>query len=200
MTVPLWRYTDLPKFIELLTSATLWLTNLEVLASADPYEGSPGPIQFPHRLWSNIDEVPEPLRQQILTIGAGRTAETPDQAFHGWFMLEEQRCHMQRSGRREIYLSCWHAADYESLAMWKIYGAPGAGVAIVTNGGRLETALRSNTETLNLGAVNYRDPQAFQIGGSNGFDPVMVKSASYSYENEVRLVYWDTSDPPRHVG
>lgn len=194
VTTPLWRYADLPKFVELLTSASLWLTNLEVLASHDPYEGSPGPIQFAHRLWSNIEEVPEPLRKQILTKGPGKTADTPEQAFRDWFMLEEQRCHMERSGRRDFYVSCWHAADYESLAMWKIYSSPGAGIAIVTNGGRLESALSANKEALNLGAVKYRDPRTFQIGWTNTFDPVMVKSASYSNENEVRLVHWDTTD------
>ncbi len=41
VTARLWRYTDLPKFVELLTSARLWLTNMEVLATDDPYEGLP---------------------------------------------------------------------------------------------------------------------------------------------------------------
>jgi hypothetical protein len=192
--IPLWRYTDLPKFVELLTSGTLWLTNAEVLARDDPYEGLPGAIQFPHRMWRAIDEVPERLRRQILAMCSRGTDGTPEAAFRAWFMTEEQRCIMTRSGRREFYVSCWHAAKHESAAMWKIYGSPGAGVAIVTNGARLESALAGNSEDLNLGAVRYQDPSAVQIGTGNAFDTLMIKRASYAYEQEVRLVHWDTSE------
>lgn len=192
--IPLWRYTDIPKFIELVTSRTLWLTNAEVLAQDDPFEGLPGPIQFPHRMWKTIDEVPEVLRAQILA-SRGRGPESSDEeVFRGWFMGEEQRCIMTHSGRRDYYISCWHAALHESAAMWKIYGAPGAGVAVISNSERMETALGASKPDSYLGAVRYRDPSYFQIGMSNGFDPMMIKSVSYAYEQEVRLVHWDTED------
>ena len=188
----LWRYTDLAKFFELLTSRRLWLTNAEILAEEDPYEGSPGPLQFPHRLWKSIDEVPDTLKAQIVEIyGKDCSAE---QAFMGWFMLCEQECHMNRSTRRNYYVNCWHAGQSESAAMWKIYGSPGAGVAIVSNGGRIESALAAEAKQLNLGAVQYEDPNTFQIGYRNGFDTLMIKRNSYAYEHEVRLVYWDTND------
>lgn len=194
VSMPLWRYTDIPKFIELLTSGSLWLTNAEVLAQDDPFEGMLGPLQFPHRMWRTVENVPEPLRRQILA-SRGRGPETTDeQAFRGWFMGEEQRCIMTHSGRRDYYVSCWHASLHESAAMWRIYGSPGAGVAIVTNGARLETALAANDCDAYLGAVKYRDPNHFEIGTPNGFDPMMIKSVSYSYEQEVRLVHWDTED------
>lgn len=67
----------------------------------------------------------------------------------------------------------------------------------MSNGARLETALASNSEDLYLGAVQYEDPNAIQIGRQNrigrqnGFNTLMVKSASYSYEQEVRLVHSD---------
>lgn len=32
--------------------------------------------------------------------------------------------------RRQSYLSCWHQSDWESEAMWKVYGFQGNGVAI----------------------------------------------------------------------
>lgn len=194
VTTPLWRYTDLPKFLELLTSGTLWLTNAEVLARDDPYEGLPGPVQFPHRMWRTIEEVPEPLRRQILAMRSRGSDGTPEAIFRSWFMGEEQRCIMSRSGRRDYYISCWHAANHESAAMWKIYGSPGAGVAIVTNGGRLESALAGNSEDLNLGAVRYQDPAVFQIGTANAYDTLMIKRASYAYEQEVRLVHWHTGE------
>lgn len=188
----LWRYTDLAKFFELVTSRRLWLTNAEVLAQDDPYEGSPGPLRFPHRLWKTIDDVPPPLKTQIVEIyGKECSAE---QAFKTWFMMSEQECHMQRSTRRNYYVSCWHAGQPESAAMWKIYGSPGAGVAIVSNGGRMEAALSAETKPLNLGAVHYEQQYTFQIGYRNSFDSLMIKRDNYAFEHEVRLVHWDTSD------
>jgi hypothetical protein len=193
MSVPLWRYTDLPKFLDLLASQKIWLSNLEVLAADDPYEGSPGPMAYPHRMWQKLEEVPEPLRSQILNFG-GRYDQTPEERFNAWLMLEEQTCIFEQSGRRDYYVSCWHAAGHESVAMWKIYGAPGAGVAVVTNGGRMETALSANPDRLHLGAVSYIEPDVVSIGTSNSFEAVMAKGKPYEYEREVRLVYWDTND------
>jgi hypothetical protein len=164
------------------------------LAVDDPHEGFPEPIRFPHRVWKSIEEVPDNLRKQILTIYSQDRGGTPETAFRTWFMSEEQSCLMRQFGLRQYYMSCWHAASHESVAMWKIYASPGAGVAIVSNGGRLEAALASNPEPLNLGAVRYQDPNTFEIGTPNPFDTLMVKRSSYSYEKEVRLVHWDTTD------
>jgi hypothetical protein len=194
VTTQLWRYMDLPKFIDLITSSTLWLANAEVLASDDPYEGLPGALQFPHRMWTSIKEVPELLRQQIIEMSCQGTDGTPEAAFKSWFMQEEQRCIMAQSGRRNYYVNCWHGAGHESVAMWKIYGSPGTGVAMVTNAGRLESSLAANNENLYLGAVHYTDPNFFQIGTPNGFDNIMRKRANYSYEQEVRLVHWHTGE------
>lgn len=194
VTTRLWRYTDLSKFIDLLSCGKLWLSNAEILASDDPFEGTLGAVQFPHRMWRTLDEVPEQLRVQILEMCSRGTDGTPEAAFRSWFMGEEQRCIMMQSGRRNYFVNCWHASDHESAAMWKIYGSPGAGVAIVTNGARLETALSKNSEDFYLGAVQYRDPSFVQIGCSNAFDTIMIKRSSYKYEQEVRLVHRHTSD------
>ncbi|MCW3849127.1 DUF2971 domain-containing protein [Sphingomonas sp. LB-2] len=193
-TTRLWRYTDLPKFIDLLTSGKLWLSNAEILARDDPYDGLPGAVQFPHRIWQSINDVPEKLRVQILKMRSRGTDGTPEAAFKGWFMGEEQRCIMTQSGRRDYYVNCWHQAEHESVAMWKVYGSPGAGVAVVSNGARLETALAANEEECYLGAVKYRDPSFVEIGMPNAFDSMMIKRLSFEYEREVRLVHWRTGE------
>lgn len=192
LTQRLWRYTDFPKFTELLTSRRLWLANAEILAIDDPHEGLQGAVQFPHRLWRSIDDVPEALRKQIIGKRHSKADETDEQAFKGWFMGEEQRCFITQSGRRNFFVNCWHAADHESVAMWKIYGSPGAGVAIVTSGGRLHTALKKASERIYLGAVKYVDPMTFEIGTPNAFDTLVKKRSSFAYEQEVRLVHWQT--------
>lgn len=193
-TTRLWRYTDIPKFLDLITSGMLWLTNIEMLATDDPYEGRPSALQFPHRKWRSLDEVPEKLRSQIILMSAYEPDSSPAAAFRSWFMRQEQSCIMTRSGRRNFYVNCWHAAAHESVAMWKIYGSPGAGIAVVTNGARLEAALTANDEKLYLGAVKYRDPTIVDIGTSNVFDTILVKRIHYNYEAEVRLVHWHTGE------
>ena len=77
--------------------------------------------------------------------------------------------------------------------MWKIYGAPGAGVAVVSNGGRLNSAISPDSNVY-LGAVKYVDPDVFEIGTPNALDMITKKRASYGYEQEVRLVHWHTGE------
>lgn len=194
VSTPLWRYTDLPKFLDLLTSKSFWLTNLEILASDDPYEGQPDAVQFPHRYWKTIGDVPDELGRQIIQIYADGDKTKADDAFRKWFMLQEQACIFSAYGRRQYFVNCWHAANHQSAAMWKIYGAPGAGVAVVTNGARIELALAQNSEPMYLGAVQYQQPGFVSFGASNAFDKILIKRAEFSYEQEVRLVYLDTND------
>jgi hypothetical protein len=44
--------------------------------------------------------------------------------------------------RRLTKISCWHQAEYESDAMWKLYASSRKGVAVRTTAGRLEDALQ----------------------------------------------------------
>lgn len=197
----LWRYMDLPKFIDLITSRNLWLTNAEVLAIDDPHEGLQGAIQFPHRMWNNIEDVPDVLRRQIVERRHNSEEMTEEQAFRNWFMLEEQHCFMTQSGRRNFYINCWHMAEFESAAMWKIYSSPGAGIAIISSAGRLHTALENAEEDLHFGAVEYVHPLNFEIGSPNAFNPIVKKRSNFSYEQEARLVHWHKGnyhDPLEH--
>jgi len=194
VSTKLWRYTDIPKFIDLLTSKQLWLSNLEILAKDDPYEGAPGALQFPHRTWKSITETPDILKRQIIDIYGDKSSNSPEEAFRTWFMLQEQQYIYEASWRRQYFVNCWHASSHESVAMWKIYGSPGSGVAIVTNGARIETALSSNEQVLYLGEVKYEEPDVVDFGRSNSFQSVIVKRVNYRYEHEVRLVYYNTDD------
>lgn len=194
VTTRLWRYIDVPKFAEMISSRALWLTNAEILANDDPYEGLPGPFSFPHRIWRKVEDVPPLFRERIIKQRRRHDPDVcPEKAFRDWFMMEEQTSIMQATGRANYFVNCWHAAKHESVAMWKIYAAPGAGVAIISNGGRIETALANEERKVHLGAVRYTDPDIVEIGLPNGFDPYVLKRTSYSYEQEVRLVHWDTS-------
>jgi hypothetical protein len=83
--------------------------------------------------------------------------------------------------------------NHESAAMWKIYGAPGPGIAITTTADRLKLAFAANPESIGLRLVNYIDPIRESVDTENGFNVVLTKRNNYSYEAEVRLVYWNTA-------
>jgi hypothetical protein len=199
----LWRYTDLPKFVNLITTSSLWLSNLEILAKDDPYEGLLGSVRFPHRAINSLDEMPKEHHEQlwfdynldILQHRFDSAAEkTLEAAFEHWYRFQEAICIRHEAERRDYYINCWHEAEYESIAMWKIYGSPGAGVAVVSSCSRLETALQSNQEKLFLGRVNYKDISEVEIGVLNYFEHLLSKLSNYEYEREVRLAHWSVGE------
>lgn len=185
---------DLPKFLSLLTGQQLWLVSAEVLARDDPHEATLSNTQFLHRAWVNHEAVPNHFMNQIIKHYSKGTDGSAKSAFRMFAMEQEQISHMTLAERRSYFVNCWHAAPHESVAMWKIYASPGLGLAIVSNGARLVESLRNADLELHLGRIRYFDETKEQIDWSNGFNVVMSKRAPFSYEEEVRLVYWDTSD------
>lgn len=51
----------------------------------------------------------------------------------------------------QLYVSCWHLAEHESLAMWRLYCGSRDGVAIVTS----YQALQQSLAPLPIGLVTY---------------------------------------------
>ena len=124
--------------------------------------------------------------------------------------------------KKYIYVSCWHASDHESYAMWRIYGKDDA-VAIQTDGERLRDLLKKIHEVhkakpLLLTPVEYcmpTDGRLPEINQENTFsisyeDPssdrdtqwrnamqqlLMYKPSAYKYEQEVRIIALDSQAP-----
>jgi hypothetical protein len=48
----LWRYMNLPKFLSLLQTKSLFLCNLELMARSDLFEGTLPSSRFKHRKWN----------------------------------------------------------------------------------------------------------------------------------------------------
>lgn len=185
---------DLPKLVSLLTSRSLWLTNAEILAADDPHEGTLSTLHFTHRQWANFDEVPEFIKAQIRQAYRDGTDGTSEAIFRQFVKSQEEIGLFTKALRRSYSVSCWHAAKQESVAMWKIYAAPGPGVAVISNGVRIEEALAGNAHDLYFGRVNYFDEKTHQIDPWNTMNAIMAKRLSFSYEQEVRLVHLDNSN------
>lgn len=192
--MPLWRYMDLPKLVSLLTSKSLWLTNAEVLAIDDPHEGTLSTPHFAYRQWANLEEVPEFIRAQIVELNREGTDGTPQAIFRRFVKEQEEIGHFTKALRRSYSVSCWHASKQESVAMWKIYAAPGPGIAVISNGARIEKALAGNDHELYFGHVKYFDEKTYQIDWTNTMNAIMAKRLSFLYEQEVRLVHLDEAN------
>ncbi len=131
----------------------------------------------------------------------------------------EQLTAFVRDRKRFLYVSCWHASDHESYAMWKIYGKEDA-VAIHTNGQKLEALLsdvnhqhkakpvlltpveycmpiQGKLPTPNTSAVSLEDPSSKRDADwRNGMQQLlMYKPSAYQYEQEVRIIALDSESP-----
>jgi len=96
--------------------------------------------------------------------------------------------------RRLTKISCWHCADYESDAMWKLYAASRKGVAVRTTAARLQAALQPfrlapdyGEEEPFWGKIRYRDLHAerLRVGMEERF---FIKHRAFEWEQEFRVV------------
>jgi hypothetical protein len=88
---------------------------------------------------------------------------------------------------------CWIGQSHESAAMWSIYAH--AGVAVKTTWGDLTRSLPKTEDEFCGAKIRYVKDDERDLNPENSEDqelvllrPHLAKSASYSHENEVRLV------------
>src|SRR5690606_30123405 len=93
--------------------------------------------------------------------------------------------------RKAKFVSCWHASNVESAAMWKIYGENENGIAVISDIARMKSAFHESVETIYAGRVSYIDFAEDRLDLGNGFTPLVHKRSSFEHEKEVRLVWTD---------
>jgi len=96
--------------------------------------------------------------------------------------------------RRLTKISCWHCADYESDAMWKLYAASRKGVAVRTTAALLQAALHPFRLAPNYGEeepfwgrVRYVDlhTERLRVDMERRF---FIKHRAFEWEREFRIV------------
>jgi hypothetical protein len=184
----IWRYLSLPKFIDMLERSALWFTQLEQMP--DPFEGVPEDA---------VLEDERALAETLRTILRDRTGMSAEAAQRWGPELPHQ------SGRRIMYVNCWHLNDYESMAMWQIYSREG--IAIRSTFQHFVDSLQNVEESIFIGKVNYRDRRVAKHARARKytFDPALRKGMSYEHERELRAItlrapdYADATDEPVYV-
>jgi hypothetical protein len=154
----LWRYMDLPRFVDLLQSRELHLARADQMQ--DRWEGAYGPTN---------------------------AAMRPEVYGEHYDAMVTQFADVMVNARRLVFLNCWYAADFESAAMWSIYDREGRGVAIRTTKQQLHKSL-AGAKPVYGASVQYVDYSTQWIPEGNIFNPFLFKRRSFEHEREYRLL------------
>lgn len=99
--------------------------------------------------------------------------------------------------RQWTLLSCWHASDVESAAMWRLYSKSSEAVAIRSTVQRLRRALGTpppapkgfaGSKEYHVGMVQYIDYSQDRIPVGNVIAPFFRKRKSFEHEKELRVL------------
>lgn len=155
----LWRYQDLPRYLDLLIRKQLFFTRIDQFE--DPFEGK----------FSKSD------KQALAESGLNR-----QQAKQQIDMYEYQ------SNNIAVTVNTWHQNNAENYAMWNIY-AKNYGIAVQTTYKKLKACFKSTDKPVYIGKVIYYNEETDRLPMENPLTPFIRKRCLYQYENEIRCCY-----------
>jgi hypothetical protein len=185
----LFRYVEVEKLLFMIAKNALPLTRMTLFD--DPFEGS-----YPKK-FLEIERALE-VRAQMQSFGKKllpvEYREDPER------YLEKSR-RKAYEHRMNSFLSCWHANDSESAAMWRLYSNYHKGIAIQTE---LDTLIRelpsrydhkgANESPVHIAEAQYID---FDNPDTTEYRPSVSivkqwqwKRKAFSAEKEVRVHVW----------
>ncbi len=167
-----WRYFDEEKAGKLLRSGKLYLCRLDILE--DKFEATPTRAMFEDHT-------------RALKAVLGRASAHHLNSFE--------------NAKAAIYVSCWQASDYESLAMWKGYCPHDDGFALQTTERQLRhqhAAIQKLNPPFHLKEVRYVNHESDSGFLRDIVDLAFLKATWFSEEREMRfaknLPHWAAGD------
>jgi len=159
--IPLWRYMDLWKFLQVINSSTLFFSSVSLLG--DKAEG-----KFPEKVFKRMKD--------------HEFKKNNHDNFSHYY-----REFMEDIAINSTLILSWNSAKNESFALWKMYAKDKLGIAIKTNLNRLKQSFSSCTENVYIGEVEYYDNDIpdYKIAS---FSTLLTKHNYYSFEKEVRCL------------
>lgn len=172
----LWRYMSLVKFLDLISTKTLTLCRMDNFE--DKFEGNSKQL---------IGQIEEILKNAGMNDIDG-------------FMPNFSKAYEEV--KFKSYALCMHANEYESAAMWKLYGNYGETIALKTTVGKLKQSL-GNQESLWFGSAIYgisndelksfynKNRNRNEVINLSPLEPLFLKRPSFEHEKEYRTIYSD---------
>jgi hypothetical protein len=155
----LWRYMNFTKFVSIMCSKSLYFSRAD--SFPDKFEGAKGAailekkynefyLNFLRKICSTVPGAkPEDLTTETIEESARKALDSLRKAGE-W-------------SRKTTFINCWHEAQHESEAMWRLYAGwqasgldnPGS-IVVITTFGKLVKSL-SSLQNVYVGRVNYID-------------------------------------------
>lgn len=161
--LPLWRYMEFWKFLDLLNTSELYFSSVDELG--DQHEG---------KIPENV------INSWKAKLAINKIGKNIDD------YIEDLK-----NSRDEVCTLSWIAKETESFPMWKMYAKEKLGVAIKTNHKSLKKSFEESVQTINIGEIRYYDfsDNKPNWGLSNIYFNFMAKPNYYETEGEVRCLF-----------
>lgn len=163
----IWRYMDVSKFVDVVEHSRLYMARADLLR--DDHEGTTPLAELEH--WRDLLECAETEEQRQI-IRANR----------------EQLSEFAQIFRPTYYVSCWHMAPDENVAMWDRYVQSNDAIAIGSTFVRLRSVL--DPRVIEVGMIRYIDYDKQRLPSLNQLQLIMHKRHFFRDEREVRAVMW----------
>lgn len=185
----IWRYMDLPKFINLLSTRTLYFTCLSRFP--DTYEG-----WMPRSYMKAMEQL---CCAQISEIQQKKEYIASHNKYNNNIVINSASKNIEdqfalkkvfKELNEKFGANCWHINEVESEAMWHLYGATGAGIAIESTREQLENSIKGATpHKVIVDVIKYMDFDVDPIDkGIKGNIIGFIKRKSFEHEKELRAM------------
>ena len=197
----LWRYMTLDKFVDLISSQSLFFTPLSFYASTDPFEGYPPAVALEamYRISDQSYATMESLLDKLACDPVNAHLLNAEPAMKMRLAIEKRPENFKKhidAVFKGTLVSCWYKSMYQSEAMWNLYSDQHKGVALRTTVGRLQDSLAVDDcagRTVFIGSVKYIDYNDSDLTPpdcvTDGMTIPLLKRVSFSHENEVRAFF-----------
>ena len=162
----LWRYMDFTKFLALLETQELHLT--QIARFDDPFEGHPP--------------------RMVVEVHRAMPFGLSDKQYEKLGIEINEGLKSFRNSRNTIAASCWHLNEVESAAMWSLYLRSGEGIALKTTFGRLVASLRGSLVGVHGALIEYVDFESFFPVHRDPLVWATYKRESFEHEQEFRIL------------
>ena len=172
----IWRYMDFSKYVDMLTTNTLYFTRADKFE--DPYDCSG--MQFLIDAYKQLPPAPPEGKEWT------RKVNTFERLF--------------------VYLNCWHMNDGESAALWKLYSENKyETIAIQSTFGKLNSEIEYKwaRDGIRISKVKYDlenagepigNPPEGRVFSILGWANIIYKRPSFAHEKELRAFIYQGFD------